>query len=401
MEIIRAENISHSFGTLQVLHNVNLQVHCGDFIALQGPSGSGKSTLFYILGCLLKPTQGNLWIDGRQLDKFSNEERAWVRNQKVGFVFQQFHLLPRTSVLENIRIPSSYQLTEPKVSSKQAQALADWVGLTSRLNFLPNQLSGGEQQRVAICRALMNGGDILLADEPTGNLDTQSSKKILDLFQELNELGKTIVLITHDTEIADRCNRVYRMRDGRLSEGNKKTFPKRAPHTSHTSFNLVTRSRFQNQNFWNLIRSALPISFDNIRRNKVRSLLNMVGVTIGIASVMAMVTFGDFVKRKILKGYEDLGVNRVSIHGWQNWNLKATDKVDLYFKSFNWEKDVMDQAPESGAASPAYEKVKPYLDDIRKSRDFLPFMMLGEMPFTTPVAPLTIMSVPLVWAQSF
>jgi len=200
-----------------------MNVAAGEFVAVMGPSGSGKSTLMNILGCLDRPTSGTYWLDGVDVSKLSANQRAEIRNAKIGFVFQSFNLLARTSALENVELPLLYGLGAlgPRERLARARESLELVGLTGREHHHPSQLSGGQQQRVAIARALITDPAILLADEPTGNLDTRTSEEILATFQELNEQGKTVLLITHEHDIAMHARRVVHMRDGVIVSDEK------------------------------------------------------------------------------------------------------------------------------------------------------------------------------------
>ncbi len=215
-----------------VLKGVSLSVEPGELVALMGVSGSGKSTLMNILGCLDRPSSGDYWLDGRKVSQLSSDERALVRNRKVGFVFQNFNLLPRTSALENVMMPLSY--AQKGVSDHQARdwcaALLGRVGLGDRLDHEPSQLSGGQQQRVAIARALVNHPSLLFADEPTGNLDSHTSEETLQMFQRLNaEEGLTVILVTHDAMVAQHAQRIIHIRDGMIGDGAVTPNPQREP----------------------------------------------------------------------------------------------------------------------------------------------------------------------------
>lgn len=206
---------------LPVLKGITLSVEKGDMVALTGASGSGKSTLMNILGCLDRPTSGEYWLDGEEISKLSNDGRADVRNRKIGFVFQNFNLLPRTSALENVIMPLGY--TASHLSEKQmverGKSMLERVGLADRMDHEPSRLSGGQQQRVAIARALVNNPRILFADEPTGNLDTKMSDEILRIFNEINASeGVTIVLVTHEMDVANSAKRIVRLVDGEISD---------------------------------------------------------------------------------------------------------------------------------------------------------------------------------------
>jgi len=206
---------------VHALRDVSLEVARGEFIAIMGASGSGKTTLMNILGCLDRPSSGSYWLDGEEVSRMSADKRAMIRNRKIGFVFQNFNLLPRTSALENVAMPLSYtasHLTE-KEARRRAKEVLERVGLGDRLHHEPSQLSGGQQQRVAIARALVNKPPLLLADEPTGNLDSKTGEEVLELFQELNtEEGVTVVLVTHDPHVASHAERIIYIHDGQIVE---------------------------------------------------------------------------------------------------------------------------------------------------------------------------------------
>ena len=224
MGLIELKDISKTYFMgdikLPVLKGITMSVEKGDMVALTGVSGSGKSTLMNILGCLDRPTSGEYWLDGEEISRLSNDGRADVRNRKIGFVFQNFNLLPRTSALENVIMPLGY--TASHLSEKQmlerGKRMLERVGLADRMDHEPSRLSGGQQQRVAIARALVNNPSILFADEPTGNLDTKMSEEILRIFNEINSSeGVTIVLVTHEMDVANSAKRIVRLVDGEIA----------------------------------------------------------------------------------------------------------------------------------------------------------------------------------------
>jgi putative ABC transport system ATP-binding protein len=222
-QLIDVRDIRKIYGTedavVNALDGVDLTIVTGEFVAVMGPSGSGKSTLMNILGCLDRPTTGEYFLDGINVSKLGKNELAEVRNQKLGFIFQSFNLLPRLTALENVMLPILYDLraNDPHLIQKQRAAAAlESVGLGNRLHHHPNQLSGGQQQRVAIARALINHPPIILADEPTGNLDSRSSEEILDLLHQLHQQGTTIVLVTHEPEVARHAQRIVWVHDGKV-----------------------------------------------------------------------------------------------------------------------------------------------------------------------------------------
>ncbi|MFQ3613095.1 MAG: ABC transporter ATP-binding protein [Cyanobacteriota bacterium] len=203
-------------GSFQALYDVNLVIEAGEYCAIMGPSGSGKSTLMNLIGCLDQPSSGRYWLDGVEVSTLSDRELAHIRNQKIGFVFQQFHLLPVLTALENVMLPLAYGgIPEPEQRQRAAQAL-EQVGLGSKLHHRPAQLSGGQQQRVAIARAIVNRPRLLLADEPTGALDSHTSQEVLKIFADLHQQGMTIAMVTHAIEVAQAAQRIIRVGDGRL-----------------------------------------------------------------------------------------------------------------------------------------------------------------------------------------
>ena len=216
------EKVSKMYGKddliVKALDNVNLEIYKGDYLAVMGASGSGKSTAMNIIGCLDRPSQGVYKLNVTPIENLSDDELAELRNQKLGFVFQQFHLLSDATALENVLLPMIYAGVDPIEREKRAKNALDKVGLSERVNNRPNQLSGGQQQRVAIARAIINNPAILLADEPTGALDSKTTEDVLDLFDKLHESGITIVLVTHEDEVASRAKKIARFKDGKIIE---------------------------------------------------------------------------------------------------------------------------------------------------------------------------------------
>jgi len=349
---------------VEILSNVSFKIERGDYLAIQGPSGSGKSTLFYILGCLLRPTNGRILFDGTDLSHLSDDQAALVRNQQIGFIFQQFHLLPRATVLDNIMLPANYpaELVKPRFEMrKKAIAIADRLGLSSHLHHWPNQLSGGQQQRVAIGRALLNEVSVLLADEPTGNLDSRNAAEIMTIFDELHAQGRTLIIITHDGEVARRCGKVLQVHDGQVSPADT---PASRQLNIPPELNLTSTSAKSSKlpSAWSsstprMALKALPAACRNLNRNRAKSLLTMLGIVIGIAAVLAMISLGQFAKNRIMEGFETLGVNKLVVRGYPNWERKATDGSTQAFSGFEWDTDLKPLRrifPEIQLISPVY-----------------------------------------------
>jgi ABC-type lipoprotein export system ATPase subunit len=273
-----------------------------------GTSGSGKTTLMNILGCLDRPTSGHYWLEGQDVTELSPDERALLRNQKLGFVFQTFHLLPRTSALENVIMPLSYNginLSDGEARQQSEELLAK-VGLGDRLDHEPSQLSGGQQQRVAIARALVNHPSILFADEPTGNLDSKTSEEMLALFKRLNAEGVTIVLVTHDEEVARAANRIIRIHDGMIQSDEAHAATVEAPEQPEKAGRRPV---------WALprVRWMLRTALQGLRRNIMRAALTALGIIIGVAAVIAMMEIGRGSASAIQSTIASMGANNLLI----------------------------------------------------------------------------------------
>ena len=221
-KVASLENISKTYGkddlTVKALDSINLEIYKGDYLAVMGASGSGKSTAMNIIGCLDRPSEGVYKLNDIPVENLSDDELAEIRNQKLGFVFQQFHLLSDATALENVTLPMIYAGIDPEQRLERGKNALKKVGLSERMNNRPNQLSGGQQQRVAIARAIINNPAILLADEPTGALDSKTTEDVLDLFDKLHESGITIVLVTHEDEVANRAKKIAKFKDGKIVE---------------------------------------------------------------------------------------------------------------------------------------------------------------------------------------
>ncbi len=312
--MIKIQNISKTYGkgdaVVPALKSVSLSIEKGEFVAIMGPSGSGKSTLLHVLGFLDRPDTGSYSILGNDTSTLSDDELARLRNRLIGFVFQQFHLLRRTSAIENVELPLVY--SEGKSIKAKAEKKLDEVGLTKRARHLPSQLSGGEQQRVAIARALVNEPMIIFADEPTGNLDTKSEEDIMAIIKRLNEEGKTIIMVTHEEEIAGYAKRIIKMRDGQIISDEK-----RVSADKENNQDVSIKEALKEHSEFGKIEMIEHVkqSFRAIYSNKIRSFLSMLGILFGVAAVIAMLALGQGAKESIEERIKSLGSNLLSIRG--------------------------------------------------------------------------------------
>ena len=294
---------------VKALNDVSIKITSGEFVAIMGVSGSGKSTLMHVLGLLDRPDSGAYYLGGRDITKTSDEELAALRNRVVGFVFQQFHLLPRMTALENAELPLVY--AGKRHLRERAKQEIENVGLKERMNHRPNEMSGGQQQRVAIARSLVNDPFIILADEPTGNLDSKSKEEIIAILKSLNQKGKTIVIVTHEKEVAVHARRIIQMRDGKIiSDESKEDRPKAEELVSledEAVNEILTRPRKSTgeTKFIDYLRQAVSTMFSH----KMRSLLSILGILIGVAAVIAMLALGSGAKEAIEKQLASLGSN--------------------------------------------------------------------------------------------
>ena len=312
---LASDSQSHQMGEAQVkaLEAVSLKIAPGEFVAIMGPSGSGKSTLMHILGLLDRPNAGEYYLGEKRIDALSDQELAAIRNRLVGFVFQQFHLLPRMTALENAALPLIY--AGKRHLKEKAREEIEAVGLADRMNHRPNELSGGQQQRVAIARALVNDPLIILADEPTGNLDSKSKEEIISILEELNQKGKTVIVVTHEKEVAVHARRVINMRDGKIISDEKSagfSAPKPAESQVDKIIDAVlskSERKARETEFLDYLRQAVGAMVGH----KMRSFLSILGILIGVAAVIAMLAVGQGAKESIEAQLVSLGSNLLMV----------------------------------------------------------------------------------------
>ena len=313
--MIEVVNITRTYqigeSSVKALNGVSLKIEQGEFVAIMGASGSGKSTLMHILGLLDVPDTGQYRLMGREVSKMSQDELAGIRNNVAGFVFQQFHLLGRMSTIDNVMLPCIYSGQKGDFR-KDALARLETVGLGHRADHRPNQMSGGEQQRVAIARALIRDPMIIFADEPTGNLDTKNSYEIMKILTDLHEKGKTIIMVTHEPDIAAFAERVITMKDGLLLEDKRKAgAPIHEAPVKQLTLTTGSSALFQPGRLMGFVVQA----FQSIVSNKIRTLLSVLGILVGVASVIAMMALGAGARASMEEQLKSMGSNLLSIRG--------------------------------------------------------------------------------------
>ncbi|OZC36136.1 macrolide ABC transporter permease/ATP-binding protein MacB [Marinobacter vinifirmus] len=301
--LIELKGITRSFGqgdlAVPVLKGIDLKIWPGEFVAIMGPSGSGKSTLMNILGCLDQPSSGEYWFDGRDVSALSRDELALLRREAFGFVFQSYNLLPGITARENVEIPAIYAGMAPARRHQRADELLTGLGLGERLTHRPSELSGGQQQRVSIARALMNGGQIIFADEPTGALDSKSSQEVIRLLTDLSAQGHTVILITHDQDVADVARRQIHIADGEVvRDTGVETTTRTAPVMAANIRNGAVLSDWQ---------EALKSALRSLRSNLFRTALTLLGIVIGVASVITMLAIGEGAKKDVVDRISTMG----------------------------------------------------------------------------------------------
>ena len=309
MKLIEIEKLNKYFGTgenqAHILKDINLSIDQGDFVAIIGTSGSGKSTLMNIIGCLDTASSGVCRIDGKETIAMNADELSDLRQRKFGFIFQRYNLLAALNANENVALPAVYAGMPSRERKARADTLLDKLGLKEKTQNRPNQLSGGQQQRVSIARALMNGGEIILADEPTGALDSKSGETVLEILQDLHREGHTIIMVTHDPNIAATASRVIEIKDGRIIKDERQQ-----PYQHEQK---LTKGEYRAPRFWDQLVESFKMATSAIMAHKLRALLTMLGIVIGIASVISVVALGRGTQQQVLSNINSLGTNTMTI----------------------------------------------------------------------------------------
>jgi macrolide export ATP-binding/permease protein macB len=319
--LLKLENINKNFNLgknkVQVLNDINLEIKKGEFVAIIGQSGSGKSTLMNIIGCLDTQSSGKYYIDDKDISKFSSDEKASLRRKKFGFVFQRYNLISNLTALENVCLPGIYEGLEDRKT--KGLNLLDKLDIKEKAYSKPNQLSGGQQQRVSIARALINGGEVILADEPTGALDSKSGIMVMEILSNLHKNGHTIILVTHDKNVANYANRIIEIKDGKIINDKTK---------KNEKFTIQNLDKNKNKSsFGYKFLEALKMAISSIFSHKLRSFLTMLGIIIGIASVICVVALGEGSQEKILSSIRAIGTNTINIYPGKNFGDLRAGKV--------------------------------------------------------------------------
>ncbi|MBW4056194.1 MAG: MacB family efflux pump subunit [Proteobacteria bacterium] len=310
-----------------VLKGIELTVHAGEMIAIVGASGSGKSTLMNILGCLDRPSEGSYKINGLETGALSGDELARLRREHFGFIFQRYHLMPHLTATQNTEIPAVYSGVNKALRRSRAYELLTRLGLKDRFDYRPNQLSGGQQQRVSIARALMNGGDVILADEPTGALDSKSGQEMMDVLHELHGRGHTIILVTHDMQVANNAERIIELCDGEIIRDQPNPNAKSNDSVAVLEKPVITKPATMFQANWGRFAEAFKMALLAMASHRMRTLLTMLGIIIGITSVVSVVALGQGARQKVINDISSMGTNVIDVYPGKDWGDEDASSI--------------------------------------------------------------------------
>lgn len=345
--LLQVSNLWREFpagdGVIAVLKNINLRIHAGEMVAIVGQSGSGKSTLMNILGCLDKPSRGSYKVAGRETGQLEPDELAQLRREYFGFIFQRYHLLSDLTAQGNVEVPAVYAGTESEARHARSEALLSRLGLAARMGHTPSKLSGGQQQRVSIARALMNGGHVILADEPTGALDSASGVEVMKILGELHAEGHTIILVTHDMKVAHHASRIIEIHDGEITSDRLNTPPSAAADETHDAqptalaeikeaqpTNGPLQLSSQGDHFrakLGRLNESFRMALLSMAAHKLRTFLTMLGIIIGIASVVCVVALGEGSRQQILKNISSIGTNTIDIRPGTGFGDRTANRI--------------------------------------------------------------------------
>lgn len=337
-----------------VLREVNLTIEAGEMVAIIGASGSGKSTLMNILGCLDRPTRGTYLFDGRDTGTLDGDELARLRREHFGFIFQRYHLLSDLSAVGNVEIPSIYAGRERRERRERGEALLRRLGLDDRLNYRPGQLSGGQQQRVSIARALMNGGQMILADEPTGALDQRSGQEMMELLKELHAEGHTVVIVTHDPQVASHAQRIIEISDGAIiSDQRSENAGASARGLKGIQAAPAGGLRRNWRANWDQFGEAARMALLAMASHRLRTFLTMLGIIIGIASVVSVVALGEGSRQRILKNISSIGTNTIEVFPGKDFGDERSARIETLVPR---DADALQQQPYVDSVTPKLSK---------------------------------------------
>ncbi|CAH0530926.1 Macrolide export ATP-binding/permease protein MacB [Allocatenococcus thiocycli] len=326
--LLKVEDLTRSFvsgdESLTVLNHINLEIKRGEMVAIVGASGSGKSTLMNVLGCLDQPTSGRYFINGQDVSTLESDELAQLRREYFGFIFQRYHLLSDLTAVGNVEVPAVYAGISHRQREARAKALLTRLGLEERLTHKPSQLSGGQQQRVSVARALMNGGEVILADEPTGALDSHSGEEMMALLKELHQLGHTIILVTHDMNVANFADRIIEIKDGEIISDKQNVSEAKNAQAEVKKQSQQDASQWWR---WDSFVDALKMALLAMSSHRMRTFLTMLGIIIGIASVVSVVALGNGTQQQILSNIASMGTNTIDIRPGTGFGDRRSGRI--------------------------------------------------------------------------